>query len=170
METAPKNKIQPIDTRTEVSLQEKTFLVHGTRQVPIYAEYASKYSLFFRYLDSHHFTGTDEPVNLLIRNNGQNIELGPCRILSGPELNGFAGRLVFLRDVYDIHCLLKDHKVVKLQGSFRNLPQVLARKDKIRQPFKDYVANLVYDLQTYKQVFDDIDSKTHETVLSGDPE
>ena len=164
MKTAKKN-IQLLDTSTEVSLQEKAFLVHGTMHVPIYAEYASRYSLFFRYLDSHQITDTDEPVNLLFRNNGQSVELGPCRILSVPELNGFAGRLVFLHDVYDIQCLLKDHSVVKLQGSFRNLPQILARKDTIRQPFKDYVADLVYDLRTYKQVFDDLDSKTH-----GEPE
>jgi extracellular factor (EF) 3-hydroxypalmitic acid methyl ester biosynthesis protein len=158
METAQKNKIHQIDTRTEVSLQEKAFLVHGTRQVPIYAEYASRYSLFFRYIDSHHFTGTDEPVNLLIRNNGQSIELGPCRILSGPDLNGNAGRLVFLRDVYDMRSLLEDSKVVKLQSAFDDLPLIFARKANIKPVFKAYVADLKYDLQAYKNLFDDLDS------------
>ena len=159
METAPKKKIHLIDTRTEVSIQEKTFLVHGTRQVPIYAEYASRYSLFFRYLDSHHFTGTDEPVNLLIRNNGQSIELGPCRILSGPELNGFAGRLVFLRDVYDMRSLFEDSKVVKLQSAFDDLPLIFAHKANIKSVFKAYVADLKYDLLAYKNLFDDLDSE-----------
>jgi hypothetical protein len=76
MEAAKKN-IQTIDTRTEVSLQEKTFLVHGTKKVPISAEVASKYSLYFRYLGNHPLNDPDEPVNLLIRNNGQSVELGP---------------------------------------------------------------------------------------------
>ena len=104
MEAAKKN-IQLIDTSTEVSLQEKTFLVHGTKKVPICAEVASKYSLFFRYLENHPLNDPNEPVNLLIRNNGQSVELGPCRILPGPELNGHAGRLVFLnyRTFADIH-------------------------------------------------------------------
>ncbi len=161
METAKKKeKAQPIDSRTEVSNQEKTFLVHGSRQVPICATYASKYSLLFRYLEDYPHNDPDQPVNLLIRNNGQSLELGPCRILPGSDVNGYEGRLVFLREVYDFQSLLKNNKVVKLQGSFSNLPQVLARKDKIRPSFKDYVANLVYDLQVYKQIFDKLDSKT----------
>jgi len=95
MEAAKKNT-QPIDTRTEVSLQEKTFLVHGTRQIPIIAECASKYSLFFKYKENHDFDHSEEPVNLLIRNNDQSVELGPCRILPDSKINGYAGRLVFL--------------------------------------------------------------------------
>ena len=161
MEAAKKN-IQPIDTRTEVSLQEKTFLVHGTKKVPISAEVASKYSLYFRYLGNHPLNDPDEPINLLVHSNGQSVELGPCRILPDSKINGYAGRLVFLDDVYDIQCLLNENKVIKLQGLFRDLPQVLARKDKIRQPFKEYVANLVYDLQVYRQIFDKLDSETDE--------
>jgi len=161
MEAAKKN-IQTIDTRTEVSLQEKTFLVHGTKKVPISAEVASKYSLYFRYLGNHPLNDPDEPINLLVHSNGQSVELGPCRILPDSKINGYAGRLVFLDDVYDIQCLLNENKVIKLQGLFRDLPQVLARKDKIRQPFKEYVANLVYDLQVYRQIFDKLDSETDE--------
>ena len=159
META-KKYFKPIDTNTEVNSQEKALLVQKTKKVPIYAECASKYSLFFRYLEDQADINSDEPVYLIFQNNGQKVELGPCQILPGSDLNGWAGRIVFLRDVYDIQSLLGNNEVVKLQGSFRNLPQVLARKDKIRQTFKDYVANLVYDLQVYKQVFDDLDSKT----------
>jgi len=161
MEAAKKN-IQSIDTRTEVSLQEKTFLVRGTRQIPIIAERASKYSLFFKYKENHDFDHSEEPVKLLIRNNGQSFELGPCRILPDSKVNGFAGRLVFIDDVYDFQSLLNENKVIKLQGLFSDLPQVLARKAKIKQPFKDYVANLVYDLQVYKQIFDKLDSETDE--------
>ena len=158
MKPAKKN-IQLLDTTTEVSLQEKAFLVHGTRQVPIYAEYASRYSLFFRYLDSHQFTDTNKPIQLLIRNNGQSIELGPCRILPNSDLNGNTGRLVFLRDVYDIRSLLKDSKVVKLQSAFDDLPLLFAHKANIKPVFKAYVADLKYDLQVYKNLFDDIDSE-----------
>ena len=157
-----KQNIEPIDTSTEVSLQEKTFLVHGNKKVPICAEQASRYSLVFRYLDHHPLNDPDEPVNLLIRANGQSVVLGPCRILPGLESNGYAGRLVFLDDVYDVQSLLNHKKVIKLQGLFRDLPQVMARKEKIRQPFKEYVANLVYDLQVYRQIFDKLDSKIKE--------
>jgi extracellular factor (EF) 3-hydroxypalmitic acid methyl ester biosynthesis protein len=158
METARKKKTQLIDTSTEVSLQEKAFLVNGSGQVPIHTEYASRYSLFFRYLDSHHFTETDEPVNLFIRNNDQDVELGPCRILYEPGLNGFVGRLVFLRDVYDMRSMLEDSKVVKLQSAFDVLPLIFARKANIKPVFKAYVADLKYDLWVYKNIFDELDS------------
>jgi len=158
METAKKNT-QLIDTRTEVSLQEKTFLVHGTKKVPIRAEVASKYSLYFRYLGNHPLNDPDEPVNLLIRNNGQSIEIGPCRILPESDLNGYAGRLVFLRDIYNIQSLLKDSKVTKLQSAFNDLPLIFARKLEIKPAFKLYVADLKYELQVYRNLFDDLDSK-----------
>jgi len=165
MEAAKKNtqkNTQLIDTRTEVSLQEKTFLVHGAKKVPISAVVASKYSLFFRYLENHPLNDPEEPINLMVRHNGHSVVLGPCRILPDSKVNGYSGRLVFLDDVYDFQSLLNEKKVIKLQGLFRNLPQVLARKAKIKQPFKDYVANLGYDLQVYKQIFDKLDSETDQ--------
>jgi len=158
MKTAKKNT-QLIDTSTEVSLQEKTFLVRGTRKVPISAEYASKYSLIFRYLGNHPLLESDEPVNLLINNNGQSVEVGPCRILTGPQLNGYAGRLVFLRDVYDVRRLINDRNVTILQSAFHDLPLIFERKAKIKPAFKAYTADLKYDLHAYKNLFDDLDSE-----------
>lgn len=158
MEAAKKNT-QLIDTRTEVSLQEKTFLVHGTQKVPIRAQVASKYSLFFHYLENHPLLDPNEPINLLIRNNGQSVELGPCRILPGPDLNGYHGRLVFIQAVYDFECLLGSDKINELQAPFSDLPLVLRRKDTIRPSFKEYTANLTYDLNVYKKLFDSLDSQ-----------
>jgi len=158
MEVAKKNT-QLIDTRSEVSLQEKTFLVSGTRKVQIHADYASKYSLLFRYLENRPLIDSDQPVNLLIKNNGQSVEVGPCRILPGPEHNGHSGRLIFLHDVYDIPSLFNDNKVVKLQSVFHDLPLILARKENLKPEFKAYVADLKYDLEVYKTLFDDLDAK-----------
>jgi len=158
META-KKFVQLIDTSTEVSIQEKTFLVHGRKKFPIHAECASKYSLVFRYLDDHHLPESDEPVSLLIWNNGQSVELGPCRIILDPNPKGYSGCLVFMRDVYDIQRLLRDNKVVKLQSAFHDLPHIFSRKKKVKPIFKSFVADLKYDLQVYKNLFDDLDSQ-----------
>ena len=75
MESA-KNILQLTDTNSEVSNQEKTFLVRGTDKIPIYAENTSKYSLSFRYLGRRYHNQPEEPVRLLINNNGGSIELG----------------------------------------------------------------------------------------------
>lgn len=161
META-KKPLQIIDTSTEVSLQEKAFLVQGSKRFPIHAERASKYSLLFRYIEDQHFSNTDGPVNLLFKNNGTSVELGPCRILKGPNLDGHSGRIVFTQDVYDLEYLFSTNKIKKLQASFSDLPLVLARKEKIHHSFKEYTADLSFDLTIYKKLFDDLDIQYHE--------
>lgn len=158
MEAAKKN-INQIDGRTEVTIQEKTFLVHGSQVIPINAESVSRYSLSFRYVDGHKIINSDESVNLLIKNNGRSVEVGPCRILSDPEIQGNAGRLVFLNDVYDFQCLLRTKKLIALQAPFKDLPAVMARKNNILQSFKEFTADLVYDLSAYKKIFDEQDSQ-----------
>jgi extracellular factor (EF) 3-hydroxypalmitic acid methyl ester biosynthesis protein len=158
MESA-KNNLQLIDTSSEVSNQEKTFLIHGIDKIPIYAENTSKYSLSFRYLDRRRHHKQDEPVRLLIKSSGDSVELGPCRILSDTKFNGYGGRLVFMHDLYDFECLLGKNKIFKLQAPFRDLPDVMARKDAIRSSFKEYTADLTYDLSVYKNLFDEMDLK-----------
>ena len=157
--TKNKNIVQPIDTSTAVSLEERIFLVSGNRRIPISVESTSKYSISFRYKEGQTITHPDEPVNFLLRNNGQSVELGPCRILSDKHQNNHRGRIVFLNDVYDIKCLLEDNKIVKLQSAGKELPFIFARKEKIKPEFKYYVADLKYDLQVYKNFFDDLDSQ-----------
>ena len=158
MESA-KNFLQLTDTNSEVSNQEKAFLLHGTDKIPIYAENTSKYSLSFRYLGQGHHNQPEKPVRLLINNNGRSVELGPCRILSDTNLNGYGGRLVFTNEVYDFESLLSKNIIQKLQAPFRDLPHVLARKDAIRPSFIEYTADLTYDLSVYKKLFDDLDLK-----------
>jgi extracellular factor (EF) 3-hydroxypalmitic acid methyl ester biosynthesis protein len=154
---AAKKKSQVIDTSAEVTRREKTFLLYGTRKVTIYPEVASKYSLFFRYLENHSLQDFDKPVNLLILNNGQSVKVGPCSILPEPGTAGNAGRLVFLRDVYDIRSLFNDNKAVKLQAQFDELAAIMARKEKVRPLFKQFTADLRYDLSAYKTAFDELD-------------
>lgn len=153
-----KNSLQLIDPSSEVSTQEKTFLIRGTDEIPIYPEKNTKYSLSFRYL-SRHDNQIDEPVKLLIKNNGDSVELGPCRVLSDAGLNGVRGRLVFMNDVYDFECLLGKNKILKLQTPFSDLHSVLDRKDAIRPSFKAYTADLTFDLNVYKKLFDDMDTQ-----------
>ncbi len=158
MKRAEKTSL-PIDTRTEVSPLEKAFLVRGGQKIPVHAACASRFSLYFRYAEDNRLPDTDEPVNLLISNNGQSVEIGPCRILHNHEHNGYNGRLVFTRHVYDIKRLLQDKKIIHLQSAFKDLPLLFARKEKIKPAFKLYVADLKYDLQVYKNFFDDLDSQ-----------
>ena len=137
----------------------KASLVDENREIPIDAKYCSKYSLLIRFLNGTSYNGGKEFAKLIIRSNGDIFELGQCRILSEPNIDGYTGRLIFTNDIYDLENLLINRKLVKLQNAFLNLPLILAHKKEIRQSFKNYTANLTYDLNAYKSLFDDLDSE-----------
>ncbi len=160
MRSVPEKK-HSLETSTEVTPQEKVFLLNGDAKIPIDVKSISRYFLSFRYLGKN-LIATDQPVKLLIRNNGQGVELGPCRIISYADSDGSTGRLVFLHDVYDLKCLFEDKKVLKLQSVFDDLPLLFAHKRRIKNSFKTYVADLKYDLQVYKNLFDELDSQFRE--------
>jgi len=140
----------------------KAHLISEGERIPIDSKYASKYSLLIRFLNGKHFSHGTEFAKLLIQNKGENVELGPCRFLSETDINGYTGRLIFFNEVYDLESLLFKNKLVKLQNAFLNLPLVLAHKNDIKQSFKNYTANLSYDLSVYKNVFDRLDSEYQE--------
>ena len=58
-----------------------------------------------------------------------------------------------------MNSLLFDDKLEKLQAELFILPLIIAHKDKIKRSFQEYTANLTYDLNAYKNVFDLLDSK-----------
>jgi len=125
--------------------------------IPIHARLASKYSLWVRFADGRTFRDGEEFSRLVIPVNGDSAKVGPCRLLSEPNIDGYAGRITFISDFFDLDSLLTNHKVVKLQSEFLNLPLVLAHKDNIAREFKDYTLNLNYDLNVYKNLFDKLD-------------
>lgn len=140
-------------------LKIKGFLLYKSNKIPISAKYASKYSLLFKYSDNQDFLGIDGSVNLLIQNNGQSVELGPCRILPNHGPNGYSGRLVFEGDIFDLERFFSTRKLSTLQSPFEDLPLLLSRKEKIKPAFVEYTAKLTYDLNVYKGLFDSLDSQ-----------
>jgi extracellular factor (EF) 3-hydroxypalmitic acid methyl ester biosynthesis protein len=137
------------------------FLENGDQRIPITAKCASRYSLWIKFRQGCEYTSNDI-FTLIVPTNDECLEIGPCRLISDPDQNGHNGRLVFLKDVYDIHSLLSKNKVVKLQSAFHDLPILLARKKNINQSFIDFTANLTYDLSIYKNLFDLLDSQYRE--------
>ncbi len=86
------------------------------------------------------------------------VRLGRCRFAAeGSAARASRGRLVFLDDLYDCRSLVHDGKCVELRGTFQNLPLVIAQRDRIRRDFKEYCANLAYDLSVYKRFFEEQD-------------
>ena len=98
----------------------EALLENGDLRIPVTAKYASRYSLWIKF----------------IQKNGDCLKIGPCRLIADPAQVDHNGRLVFLQDVYDTHSLLSKKKAVKIQSIFNDLPTLLARKENINPSFK----------------------------------
>lgn len=72
------------------------------------------------------------------------------------------GRLSFAEDVYDFSSLFRDGVIIDLQEKLKQLILVWSRKEEIRPAFRDFVASLLYDLQVYRALFDNIDRNIAE--------
>jgi len=138
------------------SLAIAAFLERGENRIPVTAKYASKYSLWIKYLNDFSFT-PDDTFKLIIPKNGTNLELCPCQLVLDPDQDGQNGRLVFLKDIVDVHKLLTQTQISKLQSAFGDLSNLLTYKDKVKKSFKEYTADLTYDISVYKILLDQID-------------
>jgi len=141
-------------------------LVAGDQLIPVDTRLTSRYSLMVRFLNGNGFKDGAEFTDLLIRNQGKEIGLGPCRLICEPNIDGYAGRIVFLKEVYDLKRLVEENKVVRLQSSFLNVPLVLAHKKRVKREFKNYTSDLTYDLNVYKSLFDKLDEEYAEEAQS----
>ncbi|MDJ0720714.1 MAG: class I SAM-dependent methyltransferase [Desulfobacterales bacterium] len=134
-------------------------LLQGQSKIPIEAQYASRFSLLIRFFNGFPSDQAAEFNKIVFQQNGDKIEMGPCEYIVEPHDQHFQGRLVFNQAVYDLNSLFFKDKLEKLQGEFSNLPLILAHKSKIKAAFKEFTANLTYDLTIYKNIFDSLDAR-----------
>lgn len=141
------------------SLEFNAHLVQGKEKLPIQAKYASRFSLLVRFANGTKAGTGDSFEKLVFEMKGKKLSLGPCQYLTEKNKKGYQGRIVFSKEVYDLESLFYNNKIEKLETEFLNLPLELAHKNKIKARFRDYVANLTYDLNVYKTIFDAVDAK-----------
>lgn len=127
------------------------------RKIDVITEFASRYSLFINCKEMKCITDGTEFKGLALKIEDEEVDLGQCRLLIEPNIDGYAGRLVFKKSVYDLESLFGRGKLVKLQSSFINLPLVLSHKKEIDADFRNFTADLAYDLSVYKSFFDTAD-------------
>lgn len=84
------------------------------------------------------------------------IELGACRFLLQKNSLPQEGRIIFRDEQYDLPELMNKHRLSSSATTF-NLPLILAQKDRVTHAFKEYSANLTFELSVYKQYLDEVD-------------
>lgn len=108
-----------------------------------------------------------ELAGCAIRWDKNEAVLGRCRFESAaarphrrrddPPVEPGDGRLVFLDKVWDFTGLASRGVVSDFRQSVEQLPVIWGRKDCIVPAFRDYAAELVFDLQVFRAVFDDLE-------------
>ncbi len=98
------------------------------------------------------------------------FRLGRCRFVAPAGERHADGRLLFLDDVYDCRSLVHEARFTDLRGFFRNLPLVIAQRERVRLEFERWVAALLYDLAVHRRFFDEqdriIDEEPHDVAAA----
>lgn len=100
---------------------------------------------------------------------GRSVDLGKCRLESGDDIprrrkedpapDVAMGRLVFLERIYDFTGLLPRRAISDLQQRVNHLPMAWNRRQAISPEFRSFVADLLFDFQVYRSVFEDLDAR-----------
>ncbi|MBI3184755.1 MAG: class I SAM-dependent methyltransferase [Myxococcales bacterium] len=155
-------KFEPSDTAEAPVISG--FLEGDAGRLPVNVTFASRLSLYVAFASGP--TPADLSVfnKLVLALKGGEVDLSSCRFHLEYTLRGYAGRLVFLEEVYDCHALVYEQKYVDLKNFFRNVALVLAQKEGIESEFKEYTLQVLYDLAVYKRFFNEQDR-----VLANEP-
>ncbi len=119
----------------------------------------SRFALLVKFQSGEHIEDNSVFDNLLLNIEGNSFELGKCKFKSDVKINGFSGKIVFIKDIYDLSLLFSKQKIVNLLSTFNNLPLVIGYKDNITEEFKDFTAAANYDFNVYKHFFDDMEKR-----------
>ncbi len=137
----------------------RAWLSQGDRRTAVEANPGSKYSLWVRFTDGESFADGAEFSRLVLELDGESHDIGPCRLLSEPNIDGYAGRIVPIGDFYNFEGFFFRRKTEKLTQDFLNLPLLIGHRGDIHQEFKNYVSDLTYDLSVYKNLFDKLEQE-----------
>lgn len=139
------------------------WVVHNGTEVPVHARYGSKFSLWVSFEEDTTVTDGACFEALRLEIDGEVHELGPCRLIWEPNIEGYAGRLVLTDDIQDFESLFfgteYGTRPVTLDSAFVNVKLLLNHKKSIRDEFKDFVADLSYDLGVFQNAFDTLEAE-----------
>jgi extracellular factor (EF) 3-hydroxypalmitic acid methyl ester biosynthesis protein len=126
--------------------------------------YASKFTVFVTFPDDLLIENETILKKFNLNINDVNEKLSPCRFLIDFHSNEYNGRLVFLDDIYDFDYLFYNKELINIKRLTSDLELIKLKKEEITQDFKDYTTDLAYDLEVYRNFFDDFDTKIEREI------
>ena len=150
----------------------KGTLKQDKQQFPVRVGFASRYSVWLYFDESPEERCSPQFDSLVLQVDDKHIVVGRCRLLDAEGNNG--ARLVPMESIHDFEKLFFQSRVNVLEASAVNLPLILGYKNGIDACFKEFVAELAYDLSVYKNMFGRMDdeyrgelSDVRETIQRG---
>jgi extracellular factor (EF) 3-hydroxypalmitic acid methyl ester biosynthesis protein len=140
--------------------------LEGPKRLPIRVNEAHAHSLVVSFLDERPDNSLSHFDQLTLSCNGRETKLGPC--LFDGRKNGHQrkddpppilgdGSVVFDASVYDFRQLFKTGRIIPIGERLEQLPPVLHRQAKVGHSFRHLVSKILYDLQVFRSVFDELD-------------
>jgi extracellular factor (EF) 3-hydroxypalmitic acid methyl ester biosynthesis protein len=120
--------------------------------------YASKYSVWVDSVDDD-FGSRVEGLELRIED--KYIDMAPGRMLPerGDEPKEGMRRFVSLGRFFDFEKFFFRSKIDEIDSSFSERKLILGYKDEIKEPFRQFVSGLTYDLNVYANHLDQLDAE-----------
>src|SRR4051812_47885150 len=142
------------------------------RVVPVEVVKAASHTLFVKFPNGPE----DCPAQfdgLKLTVDSRELSLGRCEFVphhagrraSDAPLVG-DGKIIFLDQLYDFGALYRAGSAIELSRRLEQLPVLWSRKENIRRTFREFVAEMVFDLQVYRGLFDEIDRNLSDEPLA----
>ncbi|MBI4978359.1 MAG: class I SAM-dependent methyltransferase [Spirochaetes bacterium] len=132
-------------------------LTAGARRIDTKARFMSTHSILVEISDED--IG-DSVEDVSLRMDGRDVDLGPCRLMREPELAGqHMRRAVPDSTMLDFNALFFRSRVEQLETDSMSMALMLRYKDSIEPSFKNYVTDITYDLNTYKNRLDRLEAE-----------
>lgn len=134
-------------------------LLKEKEKIAVKVNYDTKYTLLIAISSKKRYNSKINFDKLLLTIDNDCHELGPCQFIPLQDKKENTGRLIFLEDLYDLEKLIFDKKNINLKTYFQSLGLLISQKKKIKDSFKIFTADLIYDLEIYRHFFDDLENK-----------
>jgi extracellular factor (EF) 3-hydroxypalmitic acid methyl ester biosynthesis protein len=121
--------------------------------------YASPFSLYANPLGRVFLPFNTSFDSLTVQTENGELKFGRCSFIPPGEFKDARGLLVFENDIYNFEHLFRDEALFNFEKSFQNLPLALTQKAAVSPLFKEFTAELTYELNVYKTFFDELDAQ-----------
>jgi extracellular factor (EF) 3-hydroxypalmitic acid methyl ester biosynthesis protein len=137
-------------------------LQRGGTAIPVELGYASRFSLYASVTGQNTIPFLQEFDQVLVRGPQGEATLGRCVFHPVEDGAGFTGRLIFSDEAYNFTGFFQDETLSSLESRTQKLTLVLAQERDVKDEFRRFAIDQLYELNAYRAFFDGLDADLAE--------